>query len=547
MKIWIKGSLSLIAFLLSLYSSYSYSYIPYIPPSGNVPDWMQRELKQLHENESRLEQEVSTLKGQLRGQKGAQPTQSMPSSLPPPGKKSQTWNYEREHLQSAAHEHQETPAEESVFLGEGPYGYYSAERFRKGITVTTSPLLGLRTAFDASDLLYQYPVMNQDLILLRQRSYFQEHLAYIGDSLDNRAIIVISGGLQGEVIYDREFTGQSNGDVNLSTMELDIMPLMSDWANGLVALNFDSSQAATGTRVENSRIYLSRGFLTVGNLEVAPVYVTIGQMYLPFGRYSTAMLTTPLTESIGRIQDRAALLGYFKDGFYGELFGNQGSRTAGVDFTFKQGGLNLGYQTNSIDIGAGYVTNLADSQGMQNNGLAPLETDFEIPSGIAITGLNEFGGFGETPGGGNFLDHNVPAADVHMEFNYGPWSMISEFITQLRQFSTSDMTFNNSPANVSAMHLESDFTLHANGKPIVLAIVYDQSWQALALNLPKNSYAGIISTSIWKNTTFGIEYRHDINYGVQGPNATMGSDIPVPSANIGGTRNLVTIALGAYF
>ncbi len=38
-------------------------------------------------------------------------------------------------------------------------------------------------------------------------------------------------------------------------------------------------------------------------------------MYLPYGRYSSNMITAPLTLSLGRINDRAALLGYYKDGF----------------------------------------------------------------------------------------------------------------------------------------------------------------------------------------------------------------------------------------
>ena len=61
--------------------------------------------------------------------------------------------------------------------------------------------------------------------------------------------------------------------------------MMSSWANGLFVLAYDDSAPSTGSCVTNARVYLSRGFLTIGNLDAFPMYFTIGQMYVPFGRY----------------------------------------------------------------------------------------------------------------------------------------------------------------------------------------------------------------------------------------------------------------------
>lgn len=548
MKLWIRWLLP-----IGIFGAISaYGYIQKIPKRSQIPESIKAELRMLRKNEDHLEKELLELRRERRVSSVNDIDQDMPppvSSYSPTSVRNAQGYFEppleRAEEIGQSKESQAQQQAEKELLGAAPYGYYGALRFRRGITVTTSPLLGLRSAFDASDLLYQYPSMNEDLIILRQRQYFEDHLRYVGDTLADRAIIVLSGALEGQIIYNRDFTGFSNGDINLTTAELDFISMLSTWANGFVSLDYDSAPPATGSRVTNSRIYLSRGFLTIGNLEVSPLYLTIGQYYPPFGRYSTLMLTTPLTKSLARIEARSALIGYYKSGFYGELYGFQGFRRTGVRYTFRQGGLNMGYQAYSFDFGAGYVTNMADSQGMQSNGINPIVTSF-ITGNISQLTLSQFGGFGDTPGGNNLV-HNVPGVDAHMEFNKGPVSLITEFITATQHFAPQDMTFNGNPADVKAMHLEIDYNINVHNKPISFGLIYGQSWESLALNLPKNSYIAVISTSIWKNTMMGIEYRHDDNYGATALSSVTGAGLPVPPANIGGTRNLVTLQFGAYF
>jgi len=455
------------------------------------------------------------------------------------------------------------------FIGKPPYGYFSAMRFKRGITVTTSPLLGLKSVYNAADLLYQYPSMNEDLILLQQKQSFEYFLQQVGDSLSNRAIIVLSGGLEGQIITNRGFNGRSRGDINLSTSQLDVLAMMSQWANGFFSLDYDDSAPSTGSRVENSRIYLSRGYLTIGNLNVIPVYFTIGQMYLPFGKYSSAMLTTPLTKSMARILARAAVLGYYKKGFYAEIYGYKGAKVTGVQNAFREGGANVGFQTVdltdfNIDAGVGWVTNMADSEGMQRNGLEENVRNVLVGTTV-VTAPTQFAGFGKTVGA-NGLQHRVPGLDVHTEFSYKDFTFIGEYITSLRRFAPEDLTFNplflgppfpRPGAKVGAMHLETDYTVTVRNKPIVFALTYGRTWQALALNLPKYSWSVVISASIWKNTMFGIEYRHDMGckFNTTASGSVVGTTVTTPPAasalpvpnGTGNQRNMITFQFGAYF
>ncbi len=430
--------------------------------------------------------------------------------------------------------------------------YNSALNYISGITVTTSPILGLKSAWNASDLLYQVSSMNEDLLLLQERDRFNGLLErYSGDSLDMRPLLVISGGIETRASYSKNYTDTDDASVNLSTAEIDLWAIMSQWASGFMAIDYDDSPPDTGSRVTNSRLFLQRGFVTIGNLQQSPVYMTMGQLFVPFGRYSSAVVTTPLTKTIGRIEDRALVMGYFNDGIYFQAYGDNGNRVDGSgDGVIFQGGANLGYKNNhstigGIDVGVGYTTNLADSQGMQSNGLSS--------DGNPST---QFAGFGKTTNAdgtsANQLAHNVDALDFHLSLSRGMITLITEYITALRRFDEGDLSFNGEGAAVSALQTELDFNFVFHGMPLTVGGAYNRSWQALALNVPQESYFAVVSTSFWKNTVESLEFRHDVNYSVTIDTGGGGAgdeslDLPVTDANVGGSRDQITFQLGAYF
>ena len=57
-----------------------------------------------------------------------------------------------------------------------------------------------------------------------------------------------------------------------------------------------------------------------------------------------------------------------QNGFYSSFQGFNNSRPRRL---YHQGGVNTGYQNDHFSIGAGYVTNIADSQGMQDKRINP--------------------------------------------------------------------------------------------------------------------------------------------------------------------------------
>lgn len=412
------------------------------------------------------------------------------------------------------------------------------------ITVSTSPYIAQSTAFDASDIWSQQSSMNEDLFLLQYRQQLEKKLNQVNASLSQRPIVEISGAIEGMALqtFNNFNNGGPQGDINLNTAELDINAMVSKWATAFMSIEFDSSPPQTGSRVTNSRLYLSRGFATIGNFDVAPLYFTIGQLYLPFGRYSSNMVTAPLTLSLARINDRAAILGYYKDGLYAQLYAYPGINANSSDTIFHAGGANLGVRKafapqGNINIGAGVISDMTDSQGMGYTGAS-------APQFPGFANVNNI----PNVASGNYpFAHVVPGADGHTEISYGSWSLALEFISATTDFSKQDMTFNGHGANPKAGHIELAKIFQLNEQNYTFGVSFGRTWESLALNLPRQSITAYLRTSFWKNTVEALEFRHDNDYSE--------NDVATAAVNYGlftnvgsgKSRDLILAQLGVYF
>jgi len=413
------------------------------------------------------------------------------------------------------------------------------------VTVTTVPFTNKSLAYNGSDLLYNYSSMNEDLTLLKLKKDIQNELEAAGYKL-RRPILQLSGSLAGQIYSSNAFTpnsanGAPTSGVALSNGELDFNAMASSWATGFMALDYNGSPISTGNRNPISSIYLERGFLTLGNLNVFPVYFTIGQMYSPFGQYTNSMVSTPVTTSMMQIRTPTAILGFTKGNFMASAFTYEGSETSGGTPMFKQGGANAGYKfafsdTKSLNFGVGYVTNVADSQGMQGTGYA--STD------------NQFGGFGSSVGTDNLV-HSVGGGDVNATAILGPVTMLAEYISSLEAFSPVDLSFDNGAAKPVAQHYEIDYLLPfiPNKYATTLGVSYDHTEEALALNLEKNQYAIFLNTSLFRETVESIEYNFQQDYSsndTANGNSANGTT-PTPILGTGKGINSVLMQAAVYF
>lgn len=416
--------------------------------------------------------------------------------------------------------------------------------FASGSPVITSPYLGVRSEFDGSDLIVLNSGVNRDVKLLNEKKTLlalneKEHLP-----MPQTPTLVLSGRIEAQVSNGKNFQNQASSDINPTGAELDLMPIVNSWVTGLISFAYDNSMIAP-RRINNSRVFVNDAFATVGNFSQSPFYVSIGQMFLPFaGAYSSFMLTSPLPQQLGVVRDRALLVGYqpmSDNGLYASLYAFNGpSNTNDSDrLNINDGGVNLGFKAKgdrwSAELGASYIGNIADAIGFQSNGL-PSEAGFV---GFANTNASEV------------LKHHVPGMDAHGSFKLDAYRLYLEYVSATKDFAEDNLSFNGEGARPSSASIEGAYLFDIYHRPSSVGVGYARTWEAFALNLPRQRYSAVFNTSIWKDTIISLEYRYDLNY----PRGTFASGsgalgLPVPFfagevMNQSGSQ--LTVQFGVYF
>jgi hypothetical protein len=443
-----------------------------------------------------------------------------------------------------ASEKAETQQNVTIYSHEEMQKLLTMVRYGHGLVVVASPFLGERgNVFATKDLIVNLPSVNTDLQLLEQRRKLDNYAKEHGELPIDRPLVDISGSIEAQGLYIDGYSRQgSQLDIDLTRAELDTVAEAGSWATGDIILNFEKNlpfskaSSTPAVRVSNSRFKVDRAFLTIGNLNKTPFYLTLGQVYVPFGRYSSVMVTNPITKTLGRTKERIAQIGFSKSGFFGALYGFQGDSYVDNKHTIDQWGVNLGYKTGPIyglktSVGAGYIANLADTQSLQSS-------VFAIKSGFPSKPDSEK------------IKHRVPGLDFNLTLDLDPFRIITEYISAARSFDPSDISFNGEGAKPSAIDIEGVYTFSINDKKYTAGIGYDQSWDSLAVGLPEQSYFAVLSTSIWTSTIASLEYRHNVNYNFSdfasfssGPNFHKVTIPPQNSRN----QNVITLQFGLYF
>lgn len=426
--------------------------------------------------------------------------------------------------------------------------------------VSTGPYIGVPLQYNGSDLIVNNPSVNEDVSLLNLRKNIAKRLCDLGiTDGDEHSHLLLSGVIEAEAAGKRIANERSSSDIDITNAGLDAYILGTEWTTGLISIRYDNSIGAqegsffSNARTQNSRVVIDKAFIVIGNFRKCPFYMTVGQMYVPFGTYSSSMISSPLTKLLFRTQARAILFGYQQqcdNAFYAAGYFFKGdSRVGSSNNRINNGGINLGYKYDlhcgktelSGNFGGGVIANIADSQGMQNNGYGAVYVPATLLGQTAT-----FGGFGGIAGSGSeVLAHRVPAFDLRGLFSIGKeYDFLIEYITASRSFSQSDLTYQSHGARPQALNAEAAYTFQGLVHPTSVSVGYGMTKDALALAMPRNRYVATVNTSLWKNTIESIEFRHDNNYPASA--ASSGSGIPGPTVG-GRSDNVVTAQIDIYF
>lgn len=407
-----------------------------------------------------------------------------------------------------------------------------------GTPVVSSPYLGDRPAFDGSDYIVNISSINRDIRLMQQRRKLYHAYENMGYPIPQMPIISLSGALEPAALFHSDSDRTRTGDFNLGTSELDIAAALNENVEAFMAIAYDSSSPpAGGTRVNNSAFNLNMGFINIGNLDKTPFYFTAGQIYVPFGRYSSAMATSALTLRLARTKSRPFVLGYKSQGpagLFAAVYGFRGETDLGKSGV---GGVNVGYtfagNDYSGEVGGGYISAINESAGMQNTAVTPFTT---------------FGGFSSVTNGSELVK-KIPGADFHANVSFDRYSLTAEWVGATQSFRTQDLSYNGHGAKPQAGQLEAGMTFMAFDKPASVGIGYQYTRQALALNLPQQRINAVFNISLWKDTIETIGYQHDINYKTTefGNGAAPEGVVNLPTIGEGGSSDTVILQVGVYF
>lgn len=407
-----------------------------------------------------------------------------------------------------------------------------------GTPVVTSPYTGDRPAFDGSDHIVNISSINRDVRLMEQRRRVYAAYRDIGYVTPKDPIIALSGKSEPVAVFSDSYRGDRNTNWSLGSSELDVAALLNHYVEAFFSLAFDDSRPEFGgPRVTNSSIDLNLGFVNIGDLNKTPIYFTAGQLYAPFGRYSSSMVSSPISLKMARTKTRPFILGYKSQtpsGPYAAIYGFSSESDDG-DSTI--GGFNLGYTIHSEDyngdIGLGMIGTIADSQGMQLTG---------SQSGTT------FGGFG-SPTNGNESIGKVPGLDFHANLSFSRYSLTAEWVGATRSFNPQDLSFNGYGAKPQAAQLEAGVTFKAFNKPASLGLGYQWSKDTLALNLPEHRLSGVFNISIWKDTVESLEYRHDVDFSSSSyaNGASAPGQVNANTIGTGKSADTIIAQIGVYF
>ncbi len=293
--------------------------------------------------------------------------------------------------------------------------------------------------------------------------------------------VALSGLVEVEASYVDGPDG-SESDLVVATVELGLEAQVTPWINAHVLILFEED--------ETDPPEIDEAIITLANPEASPFSLAAGRMYVPFGNFDSALVSDPLTLEIGETRETAVQAGYIANGFHALAYGFNGDTNDGGSDHIDGYGLALGYSLEGeengfgFDAGLSWISNLADSDSLQETVTDP-----------------------------DNLTDTVAGWSIHAAIHWQSLTFIGEYLSAAEDFDGADLAFNGTGARPSAWNLEVDYGFEIAGREAEVAVAWQETDEALALELPEKRWLAALSVGIHDQAVLALEYAHDEDYG----------------------------------
>ncbi len=222
--------------------------------------------------------------------------------------------------------------------------------------------------------------------------------AGVFDALSDSGIS-LGGVVEVETSIGRE-DGDDASDVALATVELGIAAELTELISAEAVLLWEED--------DTEPVDLDTAVITIGGTDEQPLFVEAGKLYVPFGVYESSMVSDPLTLELGETRESAVLAGYRTDTLDVQigLFNGDVDKAGDDDHADNWIASIMVTPVEGLMVGASYISDLGDSDGLEEGLREAIEGDEETP------GLD----YDEAYGFAVFVGLEMDPVAVHAEY-----------------------------------------------------------------------------------------------------------------------------------
>jgi len=273
------------------------------------------------------------------------------------------------------------------------------------------------------------------------------------------------GIIEIESSYNQPYSGSATSTLDLAKVELGLTTQINKHVSAEIILLHEENNLD----VDTVMLAFNDSNLTF----------IAGQIYLPFGRFNTNMLSDPLTHYLAETREAAIQLTYevdnFSSSFY--IFNGDNKQYNGTADKVDNFGLNARIS---------YINDIGDSNNLQDT----IKTNL----------------------GNNKTKKHIAGIGISTVIEIQNIQLIAEYISAIDNFAVSELSFNGYGAKPNSMNIEAGYNFKLLNKLTNIGIAYQTTKQALGLGLEKSSLSTTISFHIMKNTDLMFEFSKKKDY-----------------------------------